>query len=207
MTIRFACDNCGKTFAVKESLAGRRVTCSGCGNALVVPTPAPKPAPKPVARTAAIPDDEEPEPMHFSVKRTEDDGLDMTPMVDVTFLLLIFFMVTAAFSLQMSLEVPPPKTDEAAQNPEPEPPNPNDTVIIQISKDNTVWVNDREAPSEQDLLIKLREALEGDSRGDGPRSLLVMADRECRHDVVVRALDAGNAEGLEDIRLAYVDED
>jgi hypothetical protein len=34
-----------------------------------------------------------------------------------------------------------------------------------------------------------------------------MADRECRHEVVVQALDAGNAEGMEDIRLAYVDED
>lgn len=177
--------------------------CSGCGAELVVPAAASKPEAKPIP----LPDDdEEPEPLDLSIKRTEDDGLDMTPMVDVTFLLLIFFMVTAAFSLQMSLEVPPPDPDQAAEQQRPEELDTDDSIIIQISKDNTVWVNDREAPSEQDLMIKLREALD-DSKGGRPSTLIVMADRECRHEVVVRALDAGNAEGMEDIRLAYVDED
>ena len=36
----------------------------------------------------------------------EDDGLDMTPMIDCTFLLLIFFMITASFHLQKGLEFP-----------------------------------------------------------------------------------------------------
>ncbi len=203
MKIQFSCNTCGKAFAAKESLAGRRVKCSGCGAELIVPAAPTKPAPIPVP----VPDDdEEPEPLDLSIKRTEDDGLDMTPMVDVTFLLLIFFMVTAAFSLQMSLEVPPPDPDEAAEQQTPEDLDTEDSIIIQISKDNTVWVNDREAPSEQDLMIKLREALD-DSDGGRPSTLIVMADRECRHEVVVRALDAGNAEGMEDIRLAYVDED
>jgi biopolymer transport protein ExbD len=205
--IRFSCDNCGKAFAAKESLAGRRVACSGCGSAMVVPPAPAKPAARPVAKPLPISEDEEPETLDLSVKRTEDEGLDMTPMVDVTFLLLIFFMVTAAFSLQMSLEVPPPDSDEAAETQRPDPPDKSDSVIIQIAKDNTVWVNDREAPSEQDLLIKLREALDGDSGGAGPSSLWVMANRDCRHDVVVQALDAGNAVGLQDIRLSYVDDD
>ena len=55
--------------------------------------------------------------MAASFRRSEDverDDLDMTPMVDVTFLLLIFFMVTAAFSLQKSLEVPTPDQQENA---------------------------------------------------------------------------------------------
>jgi biopolymer transport protein ExbD len=157
----------------------------------------PKPPPPPIL------DDDDPEPLEFSVKRTGDEGLDMTPMVDVTFLLLIFFMVTAAFSLQMSLEIPPPDQENAAEQSRTVEELEDDFIIIQIAKDNTVWVNDREAPSEQDMLIKLREAYEGESGG----SLLVMADRECRHETVVQALDAGNAIGMEDIRLAYVDED
>lgn len=201
--IQFSCSHCGKKFAAKESLAGREVACSGCGAPIVVPSPASKPKPVPLP-VPAPDDDEEPEPLELNVKRTEDDGLDMTPMVDVTFLLLIFFMVTAAFSLQMSLEIPPPDPDEAAETKQAEELDTDDSIIILISKDNTIWVDDREAPSEQDLLIKLREALDGDSP---PSTLMVMADRECRHEVVVQALDAGNAEGMEDIRLAYVDED
>lgn len=205
MTIRFSCDQCGKAFGAKDSLAGRRVACSSCGAAIVVPAAASKPAPKATPVPMPMPDDdEEPEPLDLSVKRTEDEGLDMTPMVDVTFLLLIFFMVTAAFSLQMSIEVPPPNPDETAEAQQPEELEDDNSIVILISKDNTIWVDDREAPSEQDLLIKLREALDGDPTGS---SLLVMADRECRHEVVVQALDAGNAEGMEDIRLAYVDED
>ena len=206
--IRFSCEYCGKSFAAKESLAGRRVACSGCGSEIVVPAASARAKPKPKPVPVPPPDDnDEVEPLELSVKRTEDEGLDMTPMVDVTFLLLIFFMVTAAFSLQMSLEIPPPEPDEAAETRQDDDLDTEDSIIILISKDNTIWVDDREAPSEQDLLIKLREALDDGSGGRAATSLLVMADRECRHEVVVQALDAGNAEGLEDIQLAYVDED
>lgn len=206
MTIRFACKNCKKAFGAKDALAGKRVACPGCGQPLEVPQVAAKRTSKRPA--VEIPDDEEPEPLKLSIKRTEDEGLDMTPMVDVTFLLLIFFMVTAAFSLQMSIEVPAPEKDETAEQARTvEDLKEDDFIIIQISKDDVVWVNDREAPSEQDLLIKLRDARSESSDSGGASSLLVMADRECRHETVVMALDAGNAVGLEDIRLAYVDED
>ncbi|MCG8448481.1 MAG: biopolymer transporter ExbD, partial [Pirellulales bacterium] len=45
---------------------------------------------------------------------SSEDDMDLTPMVDVTFLLLIFFMITAAFALQKALEVPPVEDEEAA---------------------------------------------------------------------------------------------
>ncbi len=206
MKIQFSCGNCGKKYAAKESLAGRRVACSGCGAELVVPA-LPAPAAEPVSEPLPIPDDEEPEPLDLAVMRSKDDGLDMTPMVDVTFQLFIFFMVTAAFSLQMSIETPPPEPDDAAEQQQAVQIDMEDSIIIQIAKDDTIWVNDREATSEQDLLVKLRDALEGDSGSARPATLIVMADRECRHETVVRALDAGNSEGLQDIRLAYVDEE
>ncbi len=139
-----------------------------------------------------------------------DNDLDMTPMVDVTFLLLIFFMVTAAFSLQKSIEAPTPDPqDRATQSPTLEELEENDDyIIVHIDRDNTLWVNDNEALSEQDLLVKLREAKQGASglAGPGPTSLLVLAHGDCRHETVVRALDAGNAAGMENVRLATEDE-
>ena len=144
------------------------------------------------------------------VERGGDDELDMTPMVDVTFLLLIFFMVTAAFSLQKSLEVPPPDQKESAQQARTieEIEEDDDFIIIRIDRDNTVWVNDSEAPSKQELLVKLREATDGFSGSDssGPSSLLVMADPDCLHETVVMALDAGNAVGMESVRLTTSEE-
>jgi len=59
------------------------------------------------------PEEEEP-PVSFGKKeKIPEDELDMTPMVDVTFLLLIFFMVTASFTLQKSIPQPPAASDDA----------------------------------------------------------------------------------------------
>jgi len=154
---------------------------------------------------------EEFEPVRFTVKRESDEGMDMTPMVDITFLLLIFFMVTAAFSLQKSIEVPSPDQQESAAQARTveEIEEDDDYVIIRIDKDNTVWVNDSEAPSQQEVLVKLRQAREGvpGSGSKGPTSLLVLANGDARHETVVMALDAGNAVSMENVRLATVDED
>ena len=67
-----------------------------------------------VPQTAGVPqaaeDDDEDDEVLPRKNRPEEE-MDMTPMVDVTFLLLIFFMVTAAFSLQKSIEMPRQQTD------------------------------------------------------------------------------------------------
>jgi biopolymer transport protein ExbD len=136
-----------------------------------------------------------------------DEEMDMTPMVDVTFLLLIFFMVTAAFSLQKSLEMPAPDPsqpstqattlDEIEADPQ--------YVIVRIDQYNTyriaaaAWDHEQEAPTKPDLLDKLRAA-----QASGPAPLthmLVMASEEALHERVVAALDAGTAVGMDDVRL------
>ncbi len=162
------------------------------------------------AGQAEVPTDEPPPVRFHDDARREADELDMTPMVDVTFLLLIFFMVTAAFSPQKSIEVPTPDPEQAEQaRTIQEIEEDTDYVVVQIDKDNTVWVGESEAPSEQDLLVKLRAARTAgtESRQRGPTRLLVLADTGCRCETVVRVLDAGNAIGFESLRLAKVDED
>lgn len=144
--------------------------------------------------------------IRFEHERETEDEVDMTPMIDCVFLLLIFFLITASFALQKALEVPPPEQQEkdAALRSIEEIESDDDYVIVRIDQDDTIWVNDSEAPSEQDLLVKLREArqpLPG-SDGKGPSNLLVLADNDARHETVIRALDAGNAVGMEHVRLA-----
>ena len=146
----------------------------------------------------------------FDISRFQDDDdehreLDMTPMVDVTFLLLIFFMVTAAFGLQKSLEAPVSAKEEAAAQTIEDIEEDDDTVIVRIYPDDAIFVEDREARGEQELLVQLREARSNGA--GGPSTLLVMADRDCRHETVVMALDAGTAVGMENVRLATVDAD
>ncbi len=213
MTIRFRCTGCQKLLKIADSGVGGTFTCPRCGQRGVVPKPGEQGAKASPEEPDSDPGkaDEEFEGVRFKVKREEDEGIDMTPMVDVTFLLLIFFMVTAAFSLQKSLEMPTPDREESATQARTieEIEMDDDYVIIRIERDNTVWVNDSEAPSPQEVLVKLREAREGTpgTRGTGPTSLLVLADGEARHETVVMALDAGNSVGMENVRLSTVDEE
>lgn len=146
-------------------------------------------------------------------KRKEEDVMDMTPMVDVTFLLLIFFMITSAFEMQKSFQVPTPRSDQASTNAktmedyEQDP----DYVTVRVDEFNTFyvasasWDDEEEAPSVQDLLIKLRRA----RNTDGARAsrMLIMANGEAKHERVVQAIDAGNAVGLEDVKLVTVESD
>jgi biopolymer transport protein ExbD len=144
---------------------------------------------------------------HAGRGATEEDELDLTPMVDVTFLLLIFFMVTAAFALQKSISVPPIGDQAAAaqtvQDLE------QDSIVIRIDGDNVFWVGapkweaEQRAPSVREMQIRLREA-----RDSGPPKLLVQAHGDSRHGRVVSALDAGSGVGMERISLmTYEDGD
>ena len=106
-------------------------------------------------------EDEEVEEISFPKKELPKDDMDMTPMVDVTFLLLIFFMITASFSSEKVFEEPPPLSD-ASSIQKQEPIN-LDNVRVQIDEYNAFTIilpggDEREASSKQDLLIALSEA-------------------------------------------------
>lgn len=141
-----------------------------------------------------------------------DNEMDMTPMVDVTFLLLIFFTITAAFALQKSLEVPPSTDDETAQAQTVEDLE-KDSIVVRVDGDNVYWIgspmwpDEQRAPSETDMRAKVRQARQGDdSHGRGPTKMLVQANGDATHERVVAALDAGSAVGMEEIRLMTYEE-
>jgi len=141
-----------------------------------------------------------------------DNDMDMTPMVDVTFLLLIFFMITAAFALQKALEVPPSSDDVAARSQDVEELE-KDSIVVRVDGDNVYWISsptwteEQRAPSETDMRSKLRQARQGGgSEGRGPSKMLVQANGDATHERVVAALDAGSAVGMEEIRLMTYEE-
>jgi len=142
-------------------------------------------------------------------KYGEEDEMDLTPMVDVTFLLLIFFMITAAFALQKSLEVPPVNDDESSAVQTVDDLE-QDAIVVRVDGDNIFWIGapawqeEQRAPSVQEMLVKLREARGKDK--SGPAKMLVQANGDARHEFVVAALDAGTGVGMEEIRLMSYEE-
>lgn len=140
---------------------------------------------------------------------SSEEDMDLTPMVDVTFLLLIFFMITAAFALQKAIEVPPIQDDEASQSQTVDDLE-VDSVVIRIDEDNVFWIGapkwdeEKRAPSIQEMLAVVREAR--DSLTGKSAKMLVQANGDSRHEYVVAALDAGSGVGMEEIRLMSYEE-
>lgn len=151
------------------------------------------------------------ESLSFKKKKNRDDSeMDMTPMVDVTFLLLIFFMITASFSIQKVFRTPAQKSNEASVNAVPDPNQDNsDSVVVQIDEFNSYTVllpsgEEREIPSKQDLIVLLSEAKgEGDQ---GPQKLIIRAHEDSTHSTVVAALDAGRDANFERFELTTIEE-
>lgn len=167
-------------------------------------------APQPVSQAANNEESGE-EALVFEKKKDRDDTeMDMTPMVDVTFLLLIFFMITASFSIQKVFRTPAQKSNEASVNAVPDPNQDNsDSVVVQIDEFNSYTVllpsgEEREIPSKQDLIVLLSEAK---SAGDeGPSKLVIRAHEESTHSTVVAALDAGRDANFEKFELTTIEE-
>jgi biopolymer transport protein ExbD/DNA-directed RNA polymerase subunit RPC12/RpoP len=163
------------------------------------------------AGTSPIEEDEEVEEISFPKKELPKDDMDMTPMVDVTFLLLIFFMITASFSSEKVFEEPPPLSDASSVQKQ-EPIN-LDNVRVQIDEYNAYTIilpggDEREASSKQDLLIALSEARAevATSANDDQLKLIVEAHVECIHAAVISALDAGRDRGFTSFQVQVVEE-
>ena len=225
MTVEFRCPFCRGRLSADSRSVGATLKCPRCGQLVPVPsglsetpgaggpetslvglpeTPWSRPGPLPEQHQ------QEPEPVRFPTVPLPDDQIDMTPMIDCVFLLLIFYVVTATFAYQKALEMPPPETSSAAPAKRLEEIlESDDTIIIRVDKESVVWVNESEVRTRQDLLAKLRSALQKSETEGGhrPTQLMVLADPEARHEAVVMALDAGNAVGMEQIRLATVPEE
>ena len=138
-----------------------------------------------------------------------EDEMDLTPMVDVTFLLLIFFMITAAFALQKSLEIPPVKDSEGAVSQSVDDLE-KDSIVVRVDEDNVFWISGPSSPEEQratsvqEMIVKLRKVREETLAGSA--KMLVQANGDARHEFVVAALDAGTGVGMEEIRLMSYEE-
>ena len=128
--------------------------------------------------------------------------MDLTPMVDVTFLLLIFFMITASFSLQKSIEVPPPNPDEdgVSQSLQTLDDFREESIIVEIDNNNGIYVDDTRLTNPAEIVQAILDRRDADGK---PKSELVLsAHKAARHETVVAVVDAANEVGMQKIRLA-----
>ncbi len=137
---------------------------------------------------------------HPKKKRFMDDTVDMTAMVDVTFLLLIFFMVTASFAAQKVFEASPPEQEveeelsDGAVGVASEDVA-TESVVLEIDASDRMKIEDQTISS----LFELREVLSG-KFGEGKSELLIESDYDATHGIVVAVTDAAMDVGMQKIR-------
>lgn len=128
--------------------------------------------------------------MRRTQSKLEDTKLDITPLVDCVFLLLIFFMVTTVFSTTPGLRVDLPKAAESDMPPEKD-------LNIVISKDGELELNGIPLVME-DLERALLEAKEMYRS----KVLIIKADKKTYHEVVVDVMDAAKGVGIDELAIA-----
>jgi biopolymer transport protein ExbD len=153
-------------------------------------------------------EEETEEDVAFEKKEIPEDELDMTPMVDVTFLLLIFFMVTASFTLQKSLEQPHAKSEEPSTQVEEQEEMLDDYVQVTIDQTNTFYVTTRdddevECPSDSEMRSRVKDAKDSTSA----TRLIILAHVDSTHEKVVTAWDTGVVNNMEQIEIQTTDEE
>lgn len=221
MAIQFRCPGCRKKLSIAQRKAGAVVRCPACDEQIRVPledggegelvlasarqSESIRDAAsdhEPLDRSPHLMDSEDEEGgFHLSGRRVgDDDGLDMTPMVDVTFLLLIFFMITASFSLQKSMETEAPQEDQDgfAQLPQIQD-LADESVIVEIDENDGIFVDDEPVNSIgalQDVLLRKMST-------EQKREMIIEPHYQAKHGTVVAVTDAGIEVGMQRIRRAF----
>ncbi len=133
--------------------------------------------------------------MKFRRRPRLDNSVNLTPLIDVVFLLLIFFMVSTTFTRETRLVIDLP---EAHGHDSPEP---SERLIeVAITRDGGYSVNGRTLVNRH--LDTLMKALSQESAGDSAIPLLISADGESPHRSVVTAMDAAGRLGFSQLRIA-----
>lgn len=131
-----------------------------------------------------------------------NDFIDLTPAVDVTFQLLIFFMVTASFSMQKAFDVPPAKNVEGVSLNVTVPMDESPGVKVQVDPNNVMYVESKKATNYQEILDLLTAEKNAAS---GVSDLDLELDPESIHEMRIMVIDAATQAGFTRVRNKIVE--
>jgi biopolymer transport protein ExbD len=133
-------------------------------------------------------------------RRSVKDEADMTSMVDVTFLLLVFFMITASFSVTKALQTQPPSAEEGAASAASSPMTMDElaeeSVVVEIGADDSITVDDVPVAGP----VELGEILAAKIGNEGKTEMVIEAEYRATHGMVVSVTDVGMQAGMQRVR-------
>ena len=128
---------------------------------------------------------------HFqNLVEEEEANIDMTPMLDVVFIMLIFFIVTASFVKEAGIDVNRPEASTAAAKPRA-------TILVAISDKGEIWINKRR------IDVRAVQANIERLHAENPQgTVVIQADKKATTETLIKVMDASRAAGVYDVSIA-----
>lgn len=120
----------------------------------------------------------------------EDAAIDMTPMLDIVFIMLIFFIVTTSFVKEAGIEVDKPLGSNLQAEPKA-------NVFIAVNGADEVWMDKQQV--DIDTVRATMEKLLAEQQTE---VVVIQADKKAKHGLVVKIMDQVKAAGIERISVA-----
>jgi biopolymer transport protein ExbD len=120
----------------------------------------------------------------------EESEINITPMLDVVFIMLIFFIVTATFVKEAGIDVNRPDAATAVKKE-------NANILIAIGSNNDIWIDRR--------MIDIRSVRPNIERlhAENPQgSVVIQADKESKTDTLIQVMDAARQAGVYNVSIA-----
>jgi biopolymer transport protein ExbD len=145
-------------------------------------------------------DEEDEEALVMGRMERKSDELDLIPMVDCVFLLLVFYMITASYVMQKTIEMGKPAAEKkgALAAVQAADDTTQSSIVVQIDAQNRVSVDDVPLASIAGLSDILRSKMNGDQKNE----LVVEADPRAFHETIVAVVDAAHDLQFQHVRMA-----
>ena len=120
----------------------------------------------------------------------EENEINLTPMLDVVFIMLIFFIVTATFIKEAGIDVNRPYAMLADSQEDA-------AILIAISENDEIWIDRKETDPRA-----LRTIIERLHPENPKGSIVIQADEESTHEMLVAVMEAAKAAGVSNVAIA-----
>jgi len=122
--------------------------------------------------------------------RIEDAEIDITPMLDIVFIMLIFFIVTTSFTKETGATIVKPQAPQAVNLR-------NGTILIGIRPNDDIWMSKRQIE-----LREVRQMVERAKAENPEGSVVIIADKGSRVGTVTQVMDQVKLAGVEGIAIS-----
>ena len=136
--------------------------------------------------------------MNLRPRRSEEPDVSLTPLIDVVFLLLIFFMVTTTFRKEGEFDVTLPEASNTETVREEK------QLTVAVDAAGFYQVGDLRLPDRR--LTTLSSALQSAVGADREQPILIRGDAQTPHQAIVRVLDAATQLGLKNVGIVAISE-